>query len=79
MRAETPIRATVTFEIDGIPEGALVWLGIEAEPGGWRRAATPWVQLAWKRSLLGDLARLKSFIESNEHREVAAGASLGRR
>jgi hypothetical protein len=72
--ANIPVR--ILLDLDGIPEGTIAWIEIEAQFSGFRRLLGPAIRLFWRKALLGDLARLKALIESNGHRELAAAAII---
>lgn len=59
---------TLAFEMEGVPVGTVVWMTITSECRGWQRLLRPWILYRRRRAAIGDLRRLKQFIESGDYR-----------
>ena len=57
---------TLTFQLEGVPVGTVVWLHIETQRGGFARLLSPWLNYRSRRQAIRDLRRLKVFIESGD-------------
>ena len=57
---------TLTFQLEGMPVGTVVWLHIETQRGGFARLLSPWLNYRTRRQAIRDLRRLKVFIESGD-------------
>ena len=65
MRTESgPLPMTIRYQFEEVPGGTLIRVHVQGEPGGFYKLTGPLLNLAVKRSLGKDLARLKRLLEA---------------
>jgi len=65
LRGET---RTLTLELEGVPVGTVAWLEIQTKRSGLRRLLRRLIDYRERRAAIGDLRRLKQFVESGDYR-----------
>lgn len=63
---KAPFRMTVTYEFEDADGGTLMRIRAEGDASGFYRLAGPVLSRAVKRSIAGDLARLKQALEKSD-------------
>lgn len=67
-----PFPVLIRLDLEGIPEGTLVRIRIDAEPDGASGLLRGLVGRRLRRSLIGDLTALKALVENSVHPGIAA-------
>ncbi len=67
-----PFPMTVTYEFEDADRGTLMRIRAQGDASGFYRLAGPVLSRAVKRSIAGDLARLKAALESKKEAEPAS-------
>jgi Polyketide cyclase / dehydrase and lipid transport len=60
---QAPMPMDVTYEVEPTPEGAVARVRVQGDAGGLYRLASPLVSSQVKRSIEGDVRRLKEILE----------------
>lgn len=67
-----PCHLRIRYELEGIPEGTIARVRAEGSPSGWLRYVVPAINVWLRRAVIRDLDRLKSLVESEAWRALAA-------